>query len=503
MNGNETFDQLAKFTRETALLESISYTLEWDERTYMPTGGRAYRADQVTYLAGMAHRRRTDPQMGDWIAELQQSELAGDRHSDAGATIHRIGRDFERACKLPQDLVEGLSRATVVGQQRWEDARKADDFAAFLPALEEIIRLKIESAERLADGGNLYDALLDEYEEDAKSEQLTEVFRDLRSELVPLVAAIRDSKTQPNTDLLRRNFPVDAQRAFCKQVAEAVGFDFTRGRLDETSHPFCTSLGPSDCRILTRYDAHWFPGALYGTLHEAGHGIYDQGLRGDQFGLPPGTYVSLGIHESQSRMWENMVGRSLPFCQHFYGELQRTFPEALSDVDVNAFHFAVNTVEPSLIRVEADEVTYNLHIIIRFELEQALISGDLKPKDLPEAWNQKYQEYLGITPPNNADGVLQDVHWSAGLLGYFPTYTLGNLIAAQLFDAAGEALGDLDAMFAKGEFSPLRTWLNENIHRHGCVYSPNELVQRATGKPLSSQPLVGYLKQKFGALYNL
>ncbi|WP_417734470.1 carboxypeptidase M32 [Rosistilla oblonga] len=503
MNGNETFDQLAKFTRETALLESISYTLEWDERTYMPTGGRAYRADQVTYLAGMAHRRRTDPQMGDWIAELQQSELASDRHSDAGATIHRIGRDFERACKLPQDLVEALSRATVVGQQRWEDARKADDFAAFLPALEEIIRLKIESAERLADGGNLYDALLDEYEEDAKSEQLTEVFRDLRSELVPLVAAIRDAKTQPNTDLLRRNFPVDAQRKFCMQAAEAVGFDFTRGRLDETSHPFCTSLGPSDCRILTRYDAHWFPGALYGTLHEAGHGIYDQGLRGDQFGLPPGTYVSLGIHESQSRMWENMVGRSLPFCQHFYGELQRTFPEALSDVDVDAFHFAVNTVEPSLIRVEADEVTYNLHIIIRFELEQALISGDLKPKDLPDAWNQKYQEYLGITPPNNADGVLQDVHWSAGLLGYFPTYTLGNLIAAQLFDAAGEALGDLDAMFGKGEFTPLRSWLNENIHRHGRVYSPNELVQRATGKPITSQPLVGYLKRKFGSLYNL
>lgn len=503
MTDQKTFDQLAQFTRETALLESVSYALEWDERTYMPTGGRAYRADQVTYLAGMAHRRRTDPQMGDWIAELQQSELASDRHSDAGATIHRIGRDFERACKLPQDLVEALSRATVVGQQRWEDARKANDFAAFLPALEEIIRLKIESAERLADGGNLYDALLDEYEEDAKSEQLTEVFRNLRSELVPLVAAIRDSKTQPQTELLRRSFPVEAQRLFSKRAAEAVGFDFERGRLDETSHPFCTSLGPSDCRILTRYDEHWFPGALYGTLHEAGHGIYDQGLRGDQFGLPPGTYVSLGIHESQSRMWENMVGRSLPFCQHFYGELQRSFPAALSDVDVDAFHFAVNTVAPSLIRVEADEVTYNLHIIIRFELEQMLISGQLQPKDLPEAWNQKYEEYLGITPPDNADGVLQDVHWSAGLIGYFPTYTLGNLFAAQLFDAAGDELGDLNAMFARGEFRPLREWLNENIHRHGRVYSPNELIQRATGKPISSAPLVNYLKQKFGQLYAL
>ncbi|MEZ6092280.1 MAG: carboxypeptidase M32 [Pirellulaceae bacterium] len=503
MNDRDVFDRLTEYCRETALLESISYTLEWDERTYMPKGGREHRTNQMTYLAGKIHHRRTDPQVGDWIASLRESEQAADPYGDFGTTIRLIDQDYQRACKLPQPLVEAMTRATAIGQQRWDDARKENDFKSFLPCLEEIIRLKIESAEHLADGGDLYDTLLDEYEPDAKSEQLAEVFKSLRAELVPLVAAIRESTTKPNTDLLRRSFPVEAQRKFCLQAAAAIGFDFQRGRLDETSHPFCTSLGPSDCRILTRYDEHWFPGAFYGTLHEAGHGIYDQGLRSDWFGLPPGTFVSLGIHESQSRMWENMVGRSLPFCTHFFGDMRKAFPAALSDVEAGDFHFAVNTVEPSLIRVEADEVTYNLHIIIRFELEQQLIKGGLQPRDLPDAWNQKYQDYLGITPPNDADGVLQDVHWSAGLIGYFPTYTLGNLYAAQRFHAAEESLGDLHAMFSKGQFDPLRQWLHDRIHRHGRVYTPAELIKNATGKAITSQPLIDYLKSKFSRLYAL
>ncbi|MEX0977907.1 MAG: carboxypeptidase M32 [Pirellulales bacterium] len=279
--------------------------------------------------------------------------------------------------------------------------------------------------------------------------------------------------------------------------------DFRRGRLDVTAHPFCTELGPNDCRITTRYDEHFFNGAFFGTLHEAGHGIYDQGLRTDWYGLPPGEYVSLGIHESQSRLWENLVGRSRAFWQHFFPALQQAFPAALSGVSLDGFYFAINDVRPSLVRVEADEATYNLHILVRFELEQALLKGDLPVSDLPGAWNEKYHQYLGIRPDSDSDGVLQDVHWSAGLVGYFPTYSLGNLYASQFFEQAEKDLGALAPQFARGEFAPLRRWLTENIHRHGRCFSAAELVQRITGKPLSHAPLIAHLRKKLGPLYGM
>ena len=499
----KSYDQLVEHTRRIATLEATSAALEWDERTNMPPGGRAYRAEQVTQLAGMIHEMSTDTQRGEWLDQLIESELADDRYSDSGATIHRLKRDFDQACKLPQKLVEAITHATVVGQQQWEDARAESDFSKFAGALDNIISLKIEAAGLLSGGGDPYDALIDEYEEGAKSEDLSVVFGELRNELVSLIQDVQAAPRQPNVDLLRRNYPIEAQREFGIRAARAIGFDFDCGRLDETTHPFCTSLGPGDTRILTRYDEHWFPGAFFGTLHEAGHGIYDQGLPREQFGLPLGTYVSLGIHESQSRLWENMVGRSRPFWEHFYSDAQSAFPGALSDVDIDAFQFAINAVQPSFIRVEADEVTYNLHIIIRFELEQALISGDLKTPDLPDAWNQKYQEYLGITPTDYANGVLQDVHWSAGLFGYFPTYTLGNLIAAQLLEAAASELGSLDELFARGEFSPLREWLSKNIHSCGRRYEPAELVRRATGDKISATPLIRYLNAKYRKIYGV
>jgi len=286
-------------------------------------------------------------------------------------------------------------------------------------------------------------------------------------------------------------------------VAEKIGFDFDRGRLDETSHPFCTTLGPNDCRILTRYDPHWIPSGLFGTLHEAGHGMYEQGLRADWFGLPPGAYVSLGIHESQSRLWENQVGRSRPFWQWLFGQTQQAFAPQLDDVSIDTFHFAVNAIKPSLIRVEADEATYNLHIIIRFDLERQLVEGTLSVDDLPDAWNSRYQSDLGVCPSSAAEGVLQDVHWSAGLFGYFPTYTLGNLAAAQLFDAAQKQIGDLDQMLMRGEFRPLLDWLRERIHYFGKCYSGAELVERATGSPLSADSLIAYLKSKLQPLYGI
>ena len=497
---SDSFSDLCELAREAALLESISSLLNWDERTLMPPEAGEYRADQIAYVAGLLHRKRTDPRIGELLSELGDD---ADPHSDRGATIARIRRDYEKQTKLPAELVEEISRATVLGQQSWVTARENDDFATFAPKLEHIIDLRRQEAEAIGYEENIYDAPLDEYEPDESTANVSRVLAELRNDLVPLVAAIADSGRQAPIEILQRSYPVDLQEQIGRQAASAIGFDFQRGRLDVTHHPFCSGMGPNDCRITTRYDKYFFSGAFFGTLHESGHGIYDQGLRTEQFGLPPGTYVSLGIHESQSRMWENMVGRSRAFWEYFYPTMQETFPQSVGDVSLDDFFFAINDVRPSLIRVEADEATYNLHIIIRFELEQALLAGDVPIPDLPAAWNEKYREFLGIEPPNDADGVLQDIHWSAGLLGYFPTYSLGNLYAAQLFATADEELGGLDEQFARGEFTPLRSWLNEKVHHPGRCYSAAELAQRITGKPLSHVPLIDYLKAKLSPLYGL
>jgi carboxypeptidase Taq len=496
------YESLCGHLRETALLSSVQSLLEWDERTYLPPAAGDYRAEQITHLSGMIHRRRTDPRIGQWLAELADSPLAADPHSDAAATIREVKREYEKQVKLPQSLVEQLARASVLGQQAWVEARKNDDFKSFKPHLQNIVALKRQQAEAWGYVACPYDALLDDFEPAETTEHVHQVLAALREALVPLLATIRDSGKTPPVEILTRRFPIDAQESFGKQVAAQIGFDFQRGRLDVTHHPFCSGLGPDDCRITTRYDEHYFPTALFGILHEAGHGIYDQGLRRDQFGLPPGSFVSLGIHESQSRMWENAVGRSRAFWQHFFPAAQQAFPAALGDVTLDEFYFAVNDVRASLIRVEADEATYNLHIIIRFELEQALINDQLPPADLPAAWKEKYRQYLGIEPPSDADGVLQDVHWSAALIGYFPTYTLGNLYAAQFFQQAEAELGDLNEQFARGHFAPLRQWLQNKIHQRGQCYTAGQLVELVTGRPLTHQPLIDYLRGKLTPCYS-
>lgn len=487
------------------MFHSAADALEWDERTGMPIAAGEYRAQQVSLLRSSAHELRTDAAYGDALASLIDQLPQLDPHADQAATVRGLHRDFERDRKLPVDLVSKLSVATVRGQQVWDAARKTDSFASFKPALEEILALKRESGERMAAGTtrSVYEALLDEYEPDARVDELVPVFSDLKTRLTGLIAEIREAPNVPNVDLLKRHCAIADQRTFSRSIAAAVGFDFDRGRLDETSHPFCTTLGPCDCRILTRYEENWFPGGLYGTLHEAGHGMYEQGLREDWFGLPPGSYVSLGIHESQSRLWENQVGRSKAFWQWLHPQAKQTFPGVFDDSNLDELYFAINQISPSLIRVEADEATYNLHILIRFELEQALIAGSLSVDDLPAAWSQQYRECLGIEPPSDADGVLQDVHWSAGLLGYFPTYTLGNLAAAQLHDAAAVELGDIDRLVSSGEFTPLLNWLRCNVHQHGRCYSGAELIQNATGAALSSDHLMGYLENKLRPLYGI
>ncbi len=497
------FEQLCDHARETAKLESIKELIEWDERTNMPPAAGEYRAEQIAYLSRLVHQRKTDTRIRDWLAELADDPIAADVHSDAGTTIRQLRREFDQLTKLPTSLVEELTRLAVLGQQAWVEAREQDDFGRFQPLLENIVQLKQQEAEALGYEESPYDALLDQYEPHAKTSEVAATLEGLREALVPLIAAIRESGQQAPVDILHRNYPIDQQATFGRAAAEAIGFDFTAGRLDITHHPFCTGVGPRDSRITTRYDENFVASALFGTLHEAGHGIYDQGLRTEQYGLPPGSYVSLGIHESQSRMWENFVGRSRAFWQHFFPTAQAAFPDALSGVSLDEFFFAVNGVSPSLIRVEADEATYNLHIIIRFELEQALVSGDLRVADLPQAWNEKYQTYLGIAPPSNADGVLQDIHWSAALFGYFPTYSLGNLYAAQFFDKADQELGGLQSQFAQGEFAPLKQWLNENIHQPGQCYTATELLEKTVGAPLHHDALMQHLQAKLAPLYGL
>jgi len=499
----QLYDHVCQHVRQIALFASIESLLGWDERTMLPPAAAEYRTEQMALLSGMIHDRWTDPRFGDWLARLAESPLAGDPYSDTGATIRRIKRERDRRARLPKRLVEQLARTAVLGQQAWQEARRKNDFPAFRPWLEKTIALKREQAAALGFRQQPYDALLDEYEPDALTSNLAEVLAKLREELIPLIEAISQSGRRPDRSVLTRTFPVAVQEQFGRHVAAKIGFDFGRGRLDVTAHPFCSASGPHDCRITTRYNEHFFNEAFFAILHEAGHGIYDQGRLPDQYGLPLGEPVSSGIHESQSRLWENMVGRSRAFWEHYYPEARRRFPEALGDVSLDDFYFAINDVRPSLIRVEADEATYNLHILVRFELELALLSGELPLDELPSAWKEKYRKYVGIEPPDDAQGVLQDIHWSAGLFGYFPTYSLGNLYAAQFFAQANADLGGLAGQFARGQFEPLRQWLREKIHQHGQRYSAGELVQRVTGRPLSHQPLIAHLRSKLGPLYGV
>ncbi|MDE3000884.1 MAG: carboxypeptidase M32 [Gemmatimonadota bacterium] len=503
MSTQRAYEDLIGRWKELQLLESCGAVLGWDERTYMPRGGAAHRAEQHALLAGLAHERATATEVGELLSRIEE----GDRHftpdSAPAVNVREIRREYDRRTKLPRSLVEAHAKATTLAEQAWQEAREKSAFGLFRPHFEEVLRLTREVAEALKTGGSAYDALLDRFEPGETSRNLKRVFGALRDELAPLVAAIVDTGREPDASILTRDYPVAKQTAFGVAAAAAIGFDFERGRLDETVHPFCTGIGPGDTRITTRYDRNRFAQAFFGTLHEAGHGLYDQGLDSAHSGTPMADAVSLGIHESQSRMWENFVGRGRAFWTHFFPKARDEFPAALADVSPDAFHFAINHVRPSFIRVEADEATYNLHILLRFALEEALVEGDLAVADVPGAWNERFEKDFSLKPPDDAHGCLQDVHWSAGLIGYFPTYTLGNLYAAQFFESARGDLGDLDGQFAKGEFGPLLGWLRDRIHLQGKRYPAPELVEAVTGKPLGHRALMTHLKARFGPLYGV
>ncbi len=498
-----SYQELREFAKATALLASVESLLGWDERCLLPPQGAEYRARQTKLLAGMLHERQTDPRLGELLAELSAGPLTAEATSDAAVVVRELQRQYDKKTRLPKKLVEELAHTAVMGQQAWQIAKARNDYPSFEPWLAKMVDLKRQQADLQGWTACRYDALLDDFEPKETTSNLRGVLGELRNELVPLVRSIASSGRKPQVEVLHRHYPLAEQDRFSREVAARIGFDFERGRLDVSAHPFCSGVGPNDCRLTTRYDEHFFNSAFFGTLHEAGHGIYEQGLPNDEYGLPTGEAVSLGIHESQSRLWENFVGRSRAFWEHLYPQAQSAFPSALADVPLDTFHAAINDVRPSLIRVEADEATYNLHILIRFELEQAIVNGDAQPADLPGAWREKYAAYLGITPGTDALGVLQDIHWSAGLFGYFPTYSLGNLYAAQFFAQADQDLGGVSALIRKGEFAPLRHWLTKNIHARGKRLAARELVKTVTGEPLTPRHLVEYLKSKYGPIYGL
>jgi carboxypeptidase Taq len=497
------YDELIRRVREQSLLGSCAVLLSWDEETHMPGGGAEHRGEQMALLAGLEHDRATDPRVGELLTELEGSALVRDPLSAAAVNVRELRRTYDRATRLPRSLVAELARSVSLAQQAWLTARRDADFVRFRPWLDRMVTLKRREAECLGYPDAPYDALLEDYEPGTKSRDLARMFDALRRDLVPLIQAVTHAPRRPDVSVLRRCFPLERQRTFVEMVVATIGFDFRAGRLDEAAHPFFTSIGPGDCRITTHYDTFDFRRGLFAALHETGHALYEQGLDPEHHGTPMGEAASLGLHESQARLWENPVGRSRAFWTHFFPLARGVFHDALGDVDGEAFHFAVNHVEATPTRVGADELTYNLHVLVRFELEQALLAGDLKTVDVPAAWNEAYRHYLGVVPANDAEGCLQDSHWAAGLFGYFPSYTLGNVFAAQLFARAARDLGDLGRPFARGDFGGLLGWLRDKVYRHGSRFPAARLIEEATGAAPDHRPLVRMLRRKYGELYGV
>jgi carboxypeptidase Taq len=484
-------------------LSSANALLSWDQSTYMPSGGAPARGRQMATLARLAHEKFTDPGVGKLLDELQPYEESLPYDSDDASLIRVTRRDYERNTKIPADFVARLNEHQAESYQVWTEARPANDFKRVQPYLEKTLDLSRRLANYFPGYEHIADPLIDFSDEGMKVSTVRPLFAELRAQLVPIVQAIA---AQPAADdaCLKKFYPEDQQLAFGQEVIKALGYDFTRGRQDKTHHPFMTKFSLGDVRITTRVKERDLSDALFSTIHEAGHAMYEQGIRRDYEGTPLAGGTSSGVHESQSRTWENLVGRSKDFWTFFYPKIQAAFPEQLKDVSFETFYRAINKVERSLIRTDADEVTYNLHVMIRFDFEIALLEGTLAVRDLAEAWHARYQADLGLRAPDDRDGVLQDVHWYAGNIGgSFQGYTLGNIISAQFFDAAVQAHPHIRGEMREGKFDALRGWLTQNVYQHGSKFTANEVIERVTGQPLSIEPYIHYLRTKYAELYRL
>jgi carboxypeptidase Taq len=489
--------------REINDLGAAGSVLSWDQATYMPPGGAEARARQGSLLGRLAHEKATDPALGALLDELQPYARSLPCESDAASLIRVATRDFERAIKVPTDFVARWREHTSTSYDAWTRARPANDFATMQPLLERSLDFSRQYADFFAPYAHIADPLIEDADEGMTAAKVLALFAELRAALMPLVRAIADAPAT-NARCLSGSFPEAAQMAFGLAVIERVGYDFQRGRVDKTHHPFCTKFAAGDVRITTRVREDDIGEALFSTLHEAGHAMYEQGVEVALEGTPLNSGVSAGVHESQSRLWENVVGRSRQFWEYFYPLLCETFPGQFANVPLDAFYRAINKVERSLIRTDADEVTYNLHVMMRFDFELALLEGRLKVKDLPEAWRARHEADLGVAPGNDREGCLQDVHWYAGAVGGgFQGYTIGNILGAQFYAAALRAHPQIPTEMARGRFAALHTWLREHLYRHGRKFTPDELIERATGGPMTIAPYVAYLRDKYGALYGL
>ena len=489
------FDSLMAFQHETEALAQVAGRLGWDQETVMPRGAAAQRAEEIGALEAVLHARRTDPRVGDWLSAIDDAAL----DPVGAAKMRHIRRSYARAVKLPETLSAALARVTSRAQGIWAEARAADDVGHFLPVLEEVLRLKREEAAALADGGDLYDALLDDYEPGATAAEIGAMFDRMRTRLVMLRERIMGAGRDPAR--LSGQFPEEGQLRLAHEAATHFGYDWRHGRLDKAVHPFSSGSG-TDVRITTRVDERDPFNCLYSTIHEVGHGCYEQGIDPAYLLTPLGAGVSMGVHESQSRIYENQLGRSRAFTGWLFGRMQSIFGDAGAS-DADAFYAAVNRVHSGYIRTEADEVHYNLHIMMRFDLERQLIAGTLGAADLEEAWNTRFEHDFGVAVDRPSNGVLQDVHWSVGLFGYFPTYTLGNVYAGCLNLALHSALPDLDAALAKGDTGAATGWLREHVQRHGGFHEPKAVIEQACGFDPNEVPLLDYLDAKFSALYHL
>jgi len=502
MDTQTKLTQLKKILAEAADLLYAAALLEWDQQCYMPEGGAEGRSNQIATIQELVHVKVTAPEVGALLEDLRPYAEQLDPDSDDARIIRVANRRYSKRVKVPAELMAEYARVTSASHVVWARARAENKFSDFQPALEQIVGLRRQYASCFAPYDHIYDPLLDDFEPGLKTADVQAIFNALRPQQVSLLQALA-ARPQVDNSFLFQNYDEKKQWDFGVEVITRFGYDWKHGRQDKAAHPFTTNFGSGDVRITTRVLPDYLGTALFGTLHEAGRALYELGINPayDRHSLAGGA--SLALHESQSRMWENLVGRSMPFWEYFYPRLLEYFPAQLGNVSLDQFYKGINKVQPSLIRVEADEATYNLHIMLRLELEIALMEGSLAVKDLPEAWNSRMQEYLGLTPPNDAQGVLQDVHWSSGYIGYFSTYALGNLVSAQLWDRIRADIPDLDDHFRRGDFTHLLSWLRQKIHVFGAKYEPQEMVERVTGSKIDPAPYMRYLQTKFGEVYGL
>lgn len=498
----EKYDALLQRVKEIQDLDGALALMNWDMEVMMPEQGSKARARQLATLSRIVHELRTSDETGR-LLEAAEQEMAGAPYDSDEAAMLRVARhDYEQNTKLPADFVSEFTKVTAEAHDIWAKARADSNFRHFEPSLSKIVEMVMKTAEYFGYQDHPYDALINQYERGMTAAEVKRIFDAHKPALIDLIAQVGKVQDRVSNAVVHQHFDVEKQRQFALSVVSKFGFDFTRGRQDVSVHPFCTGFSRNDIRMTTRFHDDFLNPALFGLMHESGHGMYEQGSPEAYDGTPLAGGTSLGVHESQSRLWENIVGRSRQFWKWAYPQLQATFPQ-LNGTDLETFYRAINTVERQFIRVEADEATYNLHIMLRFELECDLVAGKVNVRDLPEEWNDRFEAYLGITPPSDKLGLLQDVHWSFGGIGYFPTYALGNLLSVQYYDAALKAHPSIPDEIGEGKFDTLFNWLNENIYTYGRKYTSQELTQRITGGPIDPAPYVAYLQQKYSDVYGL